>query len=376
MKGLIFLRTDEYYMRKALELAKRGEGYTSPNPMVGAVIVKNGEIISSGYHKYFGGPHAEINALKDAGRQAEGATIYVNLEPCSHYGKTPPCSLALIKAGIKKAVIAMEDPNPLVAGRGIKQLKKAGIEIKSGVLGKEARDLNEVFIKYISSDYPFIYLKMAQTLDGFLASKNGDSKWISNKKARLYTHKLRHKVDAILVGINTLINDNPRLTTRLTDGTGKDSLRIVLDTKLKIPLHARIINQQSSADTLIVTAKDINKEKKERLINKQGVEILSLDLEENNEIPLKVLLKILHERNISSILVEGGGKINYSFLNNNLIDKLYAFIVPKILGGRDGISVFNGIGPESIKKAINLQEVEYKILDDNIVLIAKYQGGI
>ncbi len=376
MKGLIFLRTDEYYMRKALELAKRGEGYTSPNPMVGAVIVKNGEIISSGYHKYFGGPHAEINALKDAGRQAEGATIYVNLEPCSHYGKTPPCSLALIKAGIKKAVIAMEDPNPLVAGRGIKQLKKAGIEIKSGVLEKEARDLNEVFIKYISSDYPFIYLKMAQTLDGFLASKNGDSKWISNKKARLYTHKLRHKVDAILVGINTLINDNPRLTTRLTDGTGKDSLRIVLDTKLKIPLHARIINQQSSADTLIVTAKDINKEKKERLINKQGVEILSLDLEENNEIPLKVLLKILHERNISSILVEGGGKINYSFLNNNLIDKLYAFIAPKILGGRDGISVFNGIGPESIKKAINLQEVEYKILDDNIVLIAKYQGGI
>jgi len=363
-------------MRKALELAKRGEGYTSPNPMVGALIVKNGEIISSGYHKYFGGPHAEINALKDAGRQAEGATIYVNLEPCSHYGKTPPCSLALIKAGIKKAVIAMEDPNPLVAGRGIKQLKKAGIEIKSGVLGKEARDLNEVFIKYISSDYPFIYLKMAQTLDGFLASKNGDSKWISNKKARLYTHKLRHKVDAILVGINTLINDNPRLTTRLTDGTGKDSLRIVLDTKLKIPLHARIINQQSSADTLIVTAKDINKEKKERLINKQGVEILSLDLEENNEIPLKVLLKILHERNISSILVEGGGKINYSFLNNNLIDKLYAFIAPKILGGRDGISVFNGIGPESIKKAINLQEVEYKILDDNIVLIAKYQGGI
>jgi len=376
MKGLIFLRTDEYYMRKALELAKRGEGYTSPNPMVGALIVKNGEIISSGYHKYFGGPHAEINALKDAGRQVEGATIYVNLEPCSHYGKTPPCSLALIKAGIKKAVIAMEDPNPLVAGRGIKQLKKAGIEIKSGVLEKEARDLNEVFIKYISSDYPFIYLKMAQTLDGFLASKNGDSKWISNKKARLYTHKLRHKVDAILVGINTLINDNPRLTTRLTDGTGKDSLRIVLDTKLKIPLHARIINQQSSADTLIVTAKDINKEKKERLINKQGVEILSLDLEENNEIPLKVLLKILHERNISSILVEGGGKINYSFLNNNLIDKLYAFIAPKILGGRDGISVFNGIGPESIKKAIYLQEVEYKILDDNIVLIAKYQGGI
>lgn len=362
---------DIFYMKKTIGLAKKGEGNTSPNPMVGALVVKSGKIVGRGYHKYYGGPHAEVYALEEAGNKAEGATIYVNLEPCSHYGKTPPCSSKIIKAGIKRAVIAMVDPNPRVAGNGIKQLRSAGIEVEVGILKKEAAKLNEAFIKYITSDLPFIYLKTAQTLDGYLATKSGDSKWITNQKARLIGHQLRHKVDAILVGIGTVIEDDPQLTTRLKDGRGKDSIRIIIDAELEIPLEARVINQESNVNTIIVCGDKVDEIKKEKLIKKENVEILSLPLNAEHRIPLKKLLTIVHDRCISSVLVEGGGKINYSFLKMNLVDKIYAFIAPKILGGNDGISVFSGDGPESMSEVRKIKEVEYRIVGDNILVMGK-----
>lgn len=386
-------------MKKALKLARKGEGTTSPNPMVGAVVVKNNEIIGRGHHKYYGAPHAEVYALEEAGKEADGATIYVTLEPCSHYGKTPPCSLKLINSGIKRAVIAMEDPNPLVAGRGILQLQEAGIAVKVGVLKKEAEKLNEVFIKYITTDFPFVYLKTAQTIDGYLASKTGDSRWITNKKARLRGHQLRNKVDATLVGIGTVRKDDPQLTTRLPDteenngistgnqeqdkinGTGnkignnnidgskgQDSIRLVLDTHLKIPVESRIVNHSSDKPTIIVTGKDVSEKKAKILTSKRKVEILSLPLDDKKRIPLRKLLEILHTRKISSLLVEGGGKINYSFLQEGLVDKYYAFIAPRILGGNDGISSFSGKGPDSIMDVKELKNIKYEVLDKNILL--------
>ncbi|MFW6022292.1 MAG: bifunctional diaminohydroxyphosphoribosylaminopyrimidine deaminase/5-amino-6-(5-phosphoribosylamino)uracil reductase RibD [Halanaerobiaceae bacterium] len=360
-----------YYMKRTLELARKGEGFTSPNPMVGAIVVKDGKIIGQGYHQYYGGPHAEVYALEEAGIKARGATIYVSLEPCSHYGKTPPCSLKVIESGVKKAVIAMMDPNPLVAGRGIKQLEEAGIETEIGIREKEARELNESFVKYICTDMPFVYLKSAQTLDGFLATSTGDSKWITNEKARLFGHNLRHKVDAILVGIGTVLKDNPSLTTRLPAEEGKDSLRVILDERLEIPLEAKVLNQKSDKKTLIVTGEKSSEKKKQLLIKNEGVEILSISLDEDGRIPLDVLLKILHGRCISSVLVEGGGRVNYSFLHNGLVDKFYSFIAPKILGGNNGISVYQGKGPDSMDHVKELKEVQYQILDDNILLTAR-----
>ncbi|MFP4015456.1 MAG: bifunctional diaminohydroxyphosphoribosylaminopyrimidine deaminase/5-amino-6-(5-phosphoribosylamino)uracil reductase RibD [Halanaerobiales bacterium] len=365
------IRDDQYYMKIALELAQKGEGYTSPNPMVGSVVVKDGEIIGQGYHQYYGGPHAEVYALDQAGERAEGATIYVTLEPCSHYGKTPPCSVKVVNSGVKKAVIAMTDPNPLVAGRGIKHLEKAGIEVKVGILEKEAKELNEPFVKFICTDRPFVYLKSAQTLDGFLATRTGDSKWITNEKARLFGHKLRHKVDAILVGIGTVINDDPSLTTRLPDQKGKDSTRIILDARLEIPLEARLINQESEAGTIIVTGEDCDLNRKEELSEKKGVDILTIPLNAQGRIPLDLLLKILHDQCISSILVEGGGRVNYSFLKAGLVDKIYSFIAPKILGGNDGISMYAGEGPSLMSQVKEIKDIQYQILDDNILLIGK-----
>ncbi|MFW5976580.1 MAG: bifunctional diaminohydroxyphosphoribosylaminopyrimidine deaminase/5-amino-6-(5-phosphoribosylamino)uracil reductase RibD [Bacillota bacterium] len=362
---------DEFYMKKALELARKGEGYVSPNPMVGAVVVKNNKIVGEGYHKKFGEAHAEVNALKEAGDKAEGGTLYVNLEPCCHYGKTPPCSLSVIKSGIKKVVIGMEDPDSRVEGKGIAYLKKAGIDIKTGVLAEESIKLNEAFIKNKTTDFPFVYLKSAQTLDGFLATSTGDSKWITCKKARKYGHKLRHKVDAILVGIGTVLKDNPSLTTRLENKKGKDSIRIVLDSNLRIPPDSQILNQKSSSRTIIVTGEEVNEEKitklQDRVQDRDQIEILSYTLKDN-KISLEKLLKDLHEREINSILVEGGGEINYSFINSGLGDKIYSFIAPKIYGGNDGVSVYRGKGPEKMKDIINLKKVEYEKLGDNILV--------
>ena len=370
-----FSDADQRYMARALELAKLGEGSTSPNPMVGAVVVKDGKIVGEGYHQKYGGPHAEVFALKAAGEKAIGADIYVSLEPCSHYGKTPPCAQKLINTGIKRAVIAMVDPNPEVAGRGIEMLREAGIEVELGLLKEEAQNLNEIFLKYIKSDYPFVYLKKAQTLDGYIASSSGDSKWITNSAARLEGHKLRHRADAIMVGIGTVIADDPSLTARLESKNGIDPIRIILDPLLEIPLTAKIINQKSTAKTLIITSDNLNNSaaqiKKEKLLKKKQVEILTFETDNTNYFNLKKLLIELRERKISSVLVEGGAKLSHTFLKENLVDKFYYFIAPKIYGGSDGIASFCGEGPKMMSDAVELEILEQKNIDDNILLIAK-----
>ncbi len=368
-----FSSIDYKHMKRALELAKLGEGKTSPNPMVGAVVVKNGEIVGEGYHQEYGGPHAEVFALEEAGKKAVGADIYVTLEPCSHYGKTPPCAQKLIDTGIKKAVVAMVDPNPEVSGRGIEMLREAGIKVELGLLKNEAQKLNEIFLKYIQSDYPFVFLKKAQTLDGYIASKTGDSKWITNSAARLEGHKLRHRIDAIMVGIGTVLADDPSLTARLDTREGIDPLRIILDPDLEIPINARIINQKSTAKTLIITAQNDEPDilaKKERLLKLKQVDIISFAAE-NKYFDLREILKTLKKRKISSLLVEGGAKLSHTFLKENLVDKFYYFIAPKIYGGSDGIASFCGKGPKLMSDTVELKILEQKLLEDNILLIAE-----
>lgn len=373
-----FSINDQKYMARAINMAKLGEGSASPNPMVGAVVVNAGEIVGEGYHHQYGGPHAEVFALEQAGEKAKGAVLFVNLEPCSHYGKTPPCAKKIIESGIKRVVVAMVDPNPEVAGRGIEMLREGGVKVKLGLLEEEARKINEVFLKYIQSDYPFVFLKKAQTLDGYIASKSGDSKWITNAEARKEGHKLRHKVDAIMVGIGTVLADNPSLTARLEEQEGIDPLRIILDPLLEIPLSAKIINQDSEADTLIICSENFPParaaaalKKKEKLLNKEKVQIMTFETEADNYFNLKEVLKSLHSNKISSILVEGGAKLSYTFLKENFVDKFYYFIAPKIYGGSDGIASFCGRGPEMMSDSTDLKIIEQRNLGDNILLIGE-----
>jgi len=356
--------TDKKYMQQALKLANRARGDTSPNPLVGAVIVKDDQVIGTGYHHYAGANHAEVNALEQAGDDARGATLYVNLEPCTHFGKTPPCSDAIIKSGLQRVVIAMTDPNPKIAGAGVERLREAGIEVDVGLLEREAKQLNEVFIKYITIDRPFVILKNAFTLDGKIATKTGDSKWISGSKSRELVHQLRDRVDAILVGIGTVLADNPRLTTRLPEG-GSNPIRVVLDSKLETPLSANIVNNQSEAQTIIVTNRDSEQAKKEELI-RRGVEILELGGTEKVNLD-KLLVELAHEE-ITSLLVEGGSKINSSFWEAKLVDKIYYFIAPRIIGGREAVPVVGGTGVAEIKDGIKIINKEIQEIGEDILV--------
>lgn len=380
---LNFSKNDQKYMARALKLAALAQGKTSPNPMVGAVIVKNGKIIGEGYHQKYGEAHAEVNALAAAGAEAEGAELFVNLEPCSHFGKTPPCTQKIINSGLKRVVVSMVDPNPKVAGRGLKLLKKVGIKVEVGLLKAEAETLNEIFLEYIQTDYPFVYLKQAQTLDGYIATSTGDSKWITNKLARKKGHELRHQTAGIMVGIKTVLADNPSLTARLDSIEAKDSLRIILDPFLEIPIDSKIINQKSEAETLIITAAEFPPaaaaktiKKREEILKKEKVKLISFALDNNNFFDLKEILKYLHKQKIASILVEGGAKLSHSFLAQKLIDKFYYFIAPKIYGGNDGCASFSGSGPKLMADAVNLEIIEQRNLADNILLIAVSKNEI
>lgn len=328
-------REDIRYMERALELARRRKGLTHPNPTVGCVIVKNGKIVGEGYHYKAGYPHAEVEALKRAGKEAEGATVYVTLEPCSHYGRTPPCSLALIQAKVKKVVIATTDPNPLVAGRGIEMLKKAGIEVTVGVLEKEAKKLNEDFFYWITHKKPFVVLKVAQTLDGFIATKEGKSKWITSEESRKDVHLLRCQSDAILVGIGTILKDNPELTVRYID-CEKKPLRVVLDKELKTPLDAKVCDT-TKAPTLIYTASE-DGAKIEALTSK-GVEVVKAPLK-GNFLDLDFILNDLGRREIVQLMVEGGATVFGSFFKEKKFQKLVTYIAPKVFG--KGLKPFKG----------------------------------
>lgn len=318
----------EKYMRLAIDLAKKAEGRTSPNPIVGAVIVKNGRIIGKGYHERCGLPHAEINALKEAGETAEGAALYVSLEPCDHFGRTGPCTDAIIRSGIKKVVIGMKDPNPINNGRGIKKLKKHGIKVTSGVLAKEAEAINRPYIKFITKGLPYITVKVAQTLDGKIATRCGDSKWISSDDSRRYVHCLRSKADAVMVGANTVLKDDPQLLSKTSKG--RQPVRIIVDGRKKIPSGAKIFSGADRSPVILASSEESCK---------------------NKNIDLARLLNHLARKGIAHILVEGGGELIAGLIEKDLVDRMLIFVAPKIAGGRRAITSVEGIGVAKISQA-------------------------
>lgn len=349
-------------MHRAMELAKRGRGFVSPNPLVGAVFVRNGKIIAEGYHKKFGGDHAEIVALKNAGEKSlTGSTLYINLEPCVHYGKTPPCAPKIIKSGIARAVIGMNDPNPLVSGRGITALRKAGIKVEVGCLRRSALALNEKFIKWISSGMPFVSMKIAMSLDGKIATRTGDSKWITGESSREYVKRLRDEHDAILVGAGTIFVDNPSLS-----GKTREPKRIILDSVLKIPLNSKIFRD---SNVFVATTSKAPKSKMNGL-KKRGID-LKIFKSKGGKIPLTPLLRFLGGRNISSVLVEGGSEIFGSAIDEGVVDKFYWFIAPKIIGGRNAKPAVGGEGIAKMTQAMNLDNFNFKQIGSDILVETK-----
>lgn len=355
------MTTDEEFMRKALELASKGN--TSPNPMVGCVIVRDGAIVAEGYHKKAGKPHAEVEALRKI-KDAGGCAIYVTLEPCCHYGRTPPCTKAIIKADIKKVVLAMRDPNPIVCGKGIQELKNAGIEVIEGVLEDEARRLNESYIKYITTKKPFVILKAAMSLDGKIASKTGDSKWISSRESRREVHELRARVGAVLVGVNTIIVDNPRLTCRIGKGGGRNPLKIIVDSRLRAPLNARIFDE---CKVLIATTRK-HDSRKRKLLEERGVKFLIVGGDKNGRVDLKKLMGKLSELEITSVLIEGGGEVNASALEAGIVDKILFYVAPKIIGGVGGKTPVAGEGVELVKNAVKIKDMTINKIGEDILL--------
>jgi len=357
---------DEHYMRQALTIAQYAAGWTSPNPMVGAVIVRNGRVVGQGWHRKAGTPHAEIHALNQAGELANGATVYVTLEPCSHHGRTGPCADALIRAGVKRVVVAMTDPNPLVAGQGLTKLRDAGIEVMEGVLANEAAKINEVFIKWISSKMPFIVLKTAMTIDGKIATYTGHSQWITGSAARKRVHELRDVYDGILVGIGTVLADNPELTTRLPED-GSNPIRIIVDSLARTPLTAKVITDGLAQTIIAVT--DRAPVEKVTALRARGVEVLIVQ-DGPSGVDLRELFKILGLRGITSILVEGGARINASVLEANLVDKVHWFIAPKIVGGNCAPGPVGGQGIEKLDDAKLLEDVTTECLGNDILITA------
>jgi diaminohydroxyphosphoribosylaminopyrimidine deaminase/5-amino-6-(5-phosphoribosylamino)uracil reductase len=354
---------DEKWMTRVLRLAQKGRGRTSPNPMVGAVLVKRGKVVGEGYHARAGEPHAEMVAIKNAGEKAKGATLYLNLEPCTHYGKTPPCVPAVIEAGVKKVVAGMEDPNPLVKGRGVARLKQAGLNVKIGVLEKACHRLNEAFSKYIVKHEPFIILKAAATLDGKLATRNGESQWITGEISRRFVHRLRDQVDGVVVGIGTVLKDDPMLTARIRGG--RDPYRIVFDSRLRIPENAKVVDL-SPSKTIVATTEMASQDKIERL-RKKGVRILISD-SKSGKVDLKASLLKLGEMGMMSLLVEGGGQINGSFLDQGLIDKILLFLSPKLIGDPLAPGIFGGAGVASLKGAISIKDLKVRRIGEDILL--------
>ncbi|WP_278473577.1 MULTISPECIES: bifunctional diaminohydroxyphosphoribosylaminopyrimidine deaminase/5-amino-6-(5-phosphoribosylamino)uracil reductase RibD [Megamonas] len=362
-----FLSYDEKYMRLAMQLAGNAIGRTSPNPLVGAVIVKDNRVVGCGWHRKAGTPHAEVHALNQAGELAQGADVYVTLEPCAHYGKTPPCAKALVEAKVKNVYGGLLDVNPKVAGKGFKILEDAGIHVEYGFLQDELRKQNEVFFKWIEHKKPFIVLKAAMTLDGKIATATGQSKWITNETSRAYGYKLRDIYDGIMVGINTVIEDNPMLTARV-DG-GKNPIRIVVDSSLKIDINANVV-QDKSAKTIIATTDKADKDKILKL-QAQDVDVIVVDKDKNDKVDIEKLLDILGQQNICSILVEGGATLSGSFVAKKLVDKVYFFIAPKIVGGKEAKTPVAGTGILNLQEALALKDIQIEKLEEDILIIGR-----
>lgn len=355
-------------MQRALELAELGAGFVQPNPLVGAVIVRDGRIISEGYHHFYGGPHAEVDAFNNAKEDVAGATMYVTLEPCSHFGKTPPCSHAIVEKGITRVVVGILDPNPLVAGKGIEYLQKAGIEVECGVLQDEAKRQNEAFLKYITKKEPYVIMKAAMTLDGKIASHTLSSKWVTGEIARDYVHELRHRVSGIMVGVGTVLADDPSLTTRRCHGAGKDPIRIVVDSFARIPETARMLNQSSDAQTIIAVTEQADAEKLRRL-EAMGAIIICVP-SRNQRVDLNALMIELGKREIDSILLEGGSELNFAALEAGIVDKLSIFIANKVIGGNSAKTPVGGLGISEMSDAMPLDFSSVRKFGDDLLIEA------
>lgn len=373
------MQEKENYMKRVLELAQKGAGRTSPNPMVGCVVVKDGKIISEGYHEKYGGFHAERNALLKCGLEAEGADLYVNLEPCCHQGKTPPCTDIIIEKKIKRVFIGCLDSNPLVAGKGVEILEKHGIEVEAGILEKECRTLNEVFFHYIETGLPFVAMKYAMTLDGKIACETGDSKWVTGEEARKQVQYLRNRYRGIMVGIGTVLADDPMLNCRLEHG--RNPIRIICDSGLRIPEDCQIVETAKNQETIIAyceskvlygqdSSKTLQKQEKIERIEKKGIQLIPISAQ-NGRLYLPELLQRLAERKIDSILLEGGGTLNASMLEEHLVQRLHAFIAPKLVAGAKAKSPIEGKGIEKMQEAVRLHNVETTFCGGDICITGR-----
>ena len=355
--------THKAFMERALDLARQAQGRTRPNPLVGAVIVKAGRVVGEGYHQKAGTPHAELHALNAAGESARGATLYVNLEPCCHWGRTPPCTEALLQAGVAEVYVATVDPNPQVAGEGIRRLQDAGVRVHVGLCAGAAARLNEVHTKYIQTGKPFVILKTAMSLDGKIATASGESQWITSEASRQRGHEIRDAVDAILVGSGTVIRDNPALTTRLQGREGQDATRIVLDSYGRTATDARIFNPESSAGVIVAVTRNAPLQNVKAL-EKVGAEVITVPAV-HGKVCFKRLMETLGEREITSVLIEGGGNINASAIAAGVVDKVMCFIAPKLIGGRDAPGPIGGEGIPNLRDVPHLQRVSVTPISDS-----------
>jgi diaminohydroxyphosphoribosylaminopyrimidine deaminase / 5-amino-6-(5-phosphoribosylamino)uracil reductase len=360
--------SDLAFMKRALALAEKGRGHVSPNPMVGAVVVKDGRIVAEGYHQSFGKAHAEVIALDNAGDNALGATLYVTLEPCNHVGKTGACTERIFSAGISRVVVSTIDPNPLVNGQGIKFLRSKGISVLEGVLEEKSRELNRGYIKHMLTGKPYILLKLAQTLDGRIATSTGHSKWVTGEDSRTASHKLRTHFDAILVGIGTVLADDPQLTVRRTKGFSPK--RIVLDSQLRIPLDANVLADDSPNKTIIVTTNQASKEKISRIVERGSI-VLVLDSDDRGWTPQSILWKKLGELGISSVMVEGGSTVHTECLKHGNADEIVIFFAPKLLGS--GVDALGDLGIRNINSAIELEDLQIKRLSNDFMISALFK---
>ena len=354
----------EQWMNRAIELADYGKGAVNPNPLVGAVIVKNGQIIGEGYHEKFGHHHAEVNAFLNATDDVEGADMYVTLEPCSHHGKTPPCALKIIEKKIKKVYISQLDPNPLVSGKGVELLKQAGIEVEHGLLSNITQKQNEIFFKYIKTKTPFVAIKYAMTLDGKIATVTKDSKWITNDASRAYVHELRNHYQAILVGVGTIISDNPTLDTRRNQPS-RNPVRIIIDQDLVISLDAHVVQTAKTQQTIIYT-KTSGNQRKIALLREKGVDVYAFDADPSFD--FKVILNHIGSLNIDSVFVEGGSMILSSFIEQQVVDKAYVFIGPKVIGGSLALTPVGGHGVKKMSDAYVLSNIDIKRFQNDLLI--------